>query len=249
MSTLNLLIAPDFSPQHFAGWYILNTTLQKMADKRMHIITPASATEQFGAIDSGKVDIIYANPFDAAHLVRELGYQAIAKPVDKPDEMVIATGAESQIKTLADLKAGDTIALASNKDVKLVGLRLLEAVDLAEDDLQWHETENYQAAARMAIEGRASAAFFLAESYHNLSKLTHHRLHKLIESAMDDISHIVLVKDKTQAVLAVTDALIELINLADKKWILAELGIPKGFTEMTQEDSEFMIDIIDTLLD
>lgn len=244
-----MLIAPDFSPQHFAGWHILNTTLQKMAGERMHIITPTSASEQFAAINSGNIDIIYANPFDAAYLVRKLGYKAIAKPIDKPDEMVIATGANSKVKVLADLKIGDTIALASNKDVKLIGLRLLEAVDLSENDLKWQETENYQAAARMTIEGKTNAAFFLAESYHNFSKLTHHRMRKLIESAMDDINHIVLVKEKTDAILNITNSLIKLAALPDKKWILSELGIPKGFTEMTQEDTEFMIDIIDTLLD
>ena len=27
--TINLLIAPDFAPERFAGWHMLNTLLQK----------------------------------------------------------------------------------------------------------------------------------------------------------------------------------------------------------------------------
>ena len=40
--TLNFLIAPDFAPQRFAGWHMLNTTLQRRSGLRLHLLTPAS---------------------------------------------------------------------------------------------------------------------------------------------------------------------------------------------------------------
>ena len=44
--TLNFLIAPDFAPQRFAGWHMLNTTLQRRSGLGLHLLTPASPTEQ-----------------------------------------------------------------------------------------------------------------------------------------------------------------------------------------------------------
>ncbi len=77
---LNLLIAPDFAPERFAGWHMLNTLLQKRADLHIHLETPASAQEQSEQIANKNIEIIYANPFDAATMIREQGYRAVARP-------------------------------------------------------------------------------------------------------------------------------------------------------------------------
>ena len=34
--TINLLIAPDFAPERFAGWHMLNTLLQKKSGIHIH---------------------------------------------------------------------------------------------------------------------------------------------------------------------------------------------------------------------
>ena len=43
---LNFLIAPDFSPERFAGWHMLNTVLQRRSGLHLHLLTPASAHER-----------------------------------------------------------------------------------------------------------------------------------------------------------------------------------------------------------
>ena len=97
MTTHNMLIAPDFSPERFAGWHMFNTLIQKRANLNMHLNTPASHAEQQQIITAGDIQVIYANPFDAATLIREQGYKAVARPIGKSDEMVIAAGANSDI--------------------------------------------------------------------------------------------------------------------------------------------------------
>ncbi|MFW2177961.1 MULTISPECIES: PhnD/SsuA/transferrin family substrate-binding protein [unclassified Moraxella] len=247
--TINLLIAPDFAPERFAGWHMLNTLLQKRSGKHIHLVTPASAHEQSELIQQGNIELIYANPFDAAAMIREHGYHAVARPLGKADEMVISGKAEGDIRQLEDLKAGCTIALADNRDVKLIGLRLLEAVDLTESDITWKVTETYQAAARMLIKGEADAGFFLSEVYHSLSKLTLSQMKVLIESELNDISHIVLVKDSFAESQPFVDALLTLADSEEGKSVLQELGMSHGFEAMNQEDGEFMVDLMDTLLD
>ena len=248
--SLNFLIAPDFAPERFAGWHMLNTALQKRSGLNLHLITPASAAEQAQLIADGKVDAVYANPFDAASMIRDAGYQAIARPVGKPDEMVIATAANSPASTVEDLQPGCKIALTDNKDVKLIGLRLLEPADLTEGHVQWHVVDTYQAAARMAIKGEVDASFFLAEAYHSLSKLTKTQLKTLMESKLADITHVLLTSAKMgDESTRLKQALVGLTGTPDGQPVLDELGICGGFEAMSQEDAEFMIDLMDTLLD
>lgn len=249
MTTHNMLIAPDFSPERFAGWHMFNTLIQKRVNLNMHLNIPASHAEQTQIIDAGDIQIIYANPFDAATLIREQGYRAVARPIGKSDEMVIASAANSNISRLEDIQAGATIAMADNRDVKLIGLRLLEAVDLEEADLCWDITETYQAAARKVIKGEAQAAFFLAEIFHSFSRLTKAQLSVLIESDLADISHVLLIKEGFPDTQIFIEAILNLHNDDDGKEALAELGMPEGFEAMSEEDGEFMIDLMQTLLD
>ncbi|WP_201575286.1 PhnD/SsuA/transferrin family substrate-binding protein [Psychrobacter sp. H8-1] len=249
MTTHNMLIAPDFSPERFAGWHMFNTLIQKRANLNMHLNIPASHAEQEQVIGTEDIQVIYANPFDAATLIREQGYQAVARPIGKSDEMVIAAAANSDINSLEDIKASATVAMADNRDVKLIGLRLLEAVDIEETDLNWDVTENYQAAARKVIKGDAQAAFFLAEVFHSFSRLTKAQLSVLIESDLADISHVLLIKEGFPDTKVFMDAILNLHNDEDGKEALAELGMPQGFEAMNEEDAEFMIDLMQTLLD
>ena len=244
----NMLIAPDFSPERFSGWHMFNTLLQKRANIHMHLNTPASHAEQEEFIDTGYMHVIYANPFDAAHLIREKGYRAIARPTGKYDEMVITASAKGDIHTLEDIKQGLTVAMADNSDVKLIGLRLLEAVDIEDSDLTWNTTENYQAAARQVIKGEAHVAFFLAEIFHSLSRLTKMQLSVLIESDLAAISHVLLVKDDFAEATSLTNTILAFHNEAEGKEALTELGIPDGFEAMSEEDAEFMIDLMQTLI-
>ena len=249
MTTHNMLIAPDFSPERFAGWHMFNTLIQKRANLNMHLNIPTSHAEQETVISEGDIQVIYANPFDAATLIREHGYHAVARPIGKSDEMVIAAAANSDINSLDDIKAGATIAMADNRDVKLIGLRLLEAVDIEDNDLSWSVTETYQAAARQVIKGEAQAAFFLAEIFHSFSRLTKAQLSVLIESDLADISHVLLIKDGFPDTEILMDAILNLHNDDDGKEALTELGMPQGFEAMNEEDAEFMIDLMQTLLD
>ncbi|KRU22776.1 PhnD/SsuA/transferrin family substrate-binding protein [Psychrobacter piscatorii] len=249
MTTHNMLIAPDFSPERFAGWHMFNTLIQKRANLNMHLNIPASHAEQETLIEAGDIQIIYANPFDAAALIREQGYRAVARPIGKSDEMVIAAAANSDINHLEDIHKGATVAMADNRDVKLIGLRLLEAVDIEESDLNWDITETYQAAARKVIKGDAQAAFFLAEIFHSFSRLTKAQLSVLIESDLADISHVLLIKDDFPDAQIFIEAILDLHSDDDGKEALTELGMSEGFEAMSEEDAEFMIDLMQTLLD
>ena len=248
--TLNFLVAPDFSPERFAGWHMLNTLLQRRSGIHLHLLTPVGPSEQAELLAAQKADLVYANPFDAADMIRTQGYIPFARPIGRSDEMVIATGTESGLQKLEDIKPGHRIALTDNKDVKLIGLRLLEPADLNESLIQWVPVESFQAAARLAIKGDVQASFFLADSYASLTRMTRSQLHVLVESRISDISHVVLAHPRIVAELPrISEALLGMGREPADADVLVALGLPGGFEHMTQEQAEFMIDLMDTLLD
>ena len=248
--TLNFLIAPDFAPERFAGWHMLNTLLQRRSGIGLHLQTPASATEQAALLAEGRADLVYANPFDATDMIRQQGFVPFARPAGRYDEMVIATGAESPHRHVEDLKPDYRIALTDNKDVKLIGLRLLEPADLVESSIQWLPVDSYQAAARLAIKREVDAAFFLAEAYNSLTRITRSQLHVLVESRISDISHVVLAHPRMADHLPrIQAALLGIGREPGDADVLDALGLPGGFEVMSHEEAEFMIDLMDTLLD
>ncbi|SFB80801.1 phosphonate transport system substrate-binding protein [Polaromonas sp. OV174] len=248
--TINFLIAPDFAPERFAAWHMLNTALQKRSGIQLHLLTPASAAEQAAILAQGQVDVIYANPFDAAHMVRTLGYLPFARPRQCYDEMVIACAADSPLQRVEDLKPGCRIALTDNQDIKLIGQRLLEPADIGEADAQWLIVASYQAAARLAIKKEVDVAFFLADAFAAMSRMTRSQIRPLVESAIGDISHVILAHPRIAASLpALSAALLALRTDAAGHSVLDALGMTEGFEAMSQEDVEFMIDLMDTLLD
>lgn len=248
--TVNFLIAPDFSPERFAGWHMLNTALQRRSGIHLHLVTPASAHEQADILAAGQVDLVYANPFDAVDMIRTQGYVPFARPAQHYDEMVIATGIESGVGCVEDLKPGCRIAMTDNRDVKLIGLRLLEPADLNESLIEWVMVDSYQAAARKAIKGEVEATFFLADAYASLTRMTRSQLRVLVESAISDISHVLLAHPRLTGDLpAIEKAFFGIGQAPGDADLLSALGLPHGFEPLSQEQAEFMIDLMDTLLD
>lgn len=247
---LNFMIAPDFAPDRFGGWHMLNSVLQSRSGLRLHLLTPASAQEQAELLAQDQADIFYANPFDAAALIRKRGMRAFARPVGRPDEMVIATAAPSPLRKVEDLRPGARIGLTDNRDVKLIGLRLLEPADLIESDLQWALLPSHQAVARQVIKGEVDAGFFLAEVFHSLSSITLRQLHVIIESAIHDITHVLLAHPRVQSdVELLCNTLCGLGRVPGDHDVLSALGLPAGFEPMDDEAADFMVDLMETLLD
>ena len=124
--TINLTVSPSFPNERITDWYIFNTWLQRALNLPIHLELYDSFGAQRAAIAAGKVDLIYANPFDASLLVREKGFQAIARPEGQPDEMVIVTAADHPANEIPDLKPGTRVACSEDPCVNTVGRILLE---------------------------------------------------------------------------------------------------------------------------
>ena len=249
--TMNFLIAPDFPPENFGGWHLLNTVLQKRTGLSCHLLMPQDTPEQSQYLEKDEVSLMYASPFNAVELIRDRGFVPFARPIGDSTEVVIAASSEAGIHNVEDLGEDDLIALTNNDDVKLIGLRLLEPADLTEDMVEWINADSYQAVARLLFQQRAKAGLFLASAYHSFGKLTKSRLEVLVESSLKDISHVLVAHPRVpkEDVEKISQVLTSLGQDPKDEHVLADLGLPKGFERVNQEDAEFMIDLMETLKD
>ncbi|PIT52232.1 hypothetical protein BHC44_08335 [Snodgrassella alvi] len=248
--TINFLIAPDFPPEFYAGWHFLNTSLQRLIDAPVHLFMASNAEEEQQEIDNDNVDIIYANPFNASKLIRDLGYLPVVRPVNRFDEMIIASAAESEIKSLKDIKPGMSVLCTENYDVKLIALRLLEAVDIEEKDLTWVKSESFSAVARRLIQHEGDIGLFMSSAYHKLTSITRSRLNLMIESKINDLYHVVLLHPRNSGMLeTLQNAFSSMNKTVSGEMMLEDLGLHDGFDVLKQEEIELLIDLIETLRD
>lgn len=240
-------ISPDFSPDHISGWYIFNTWLQKQTGEAIHLEMYNDFHSQREAIKSDKVDLIYANPFDAAMLVREKGFLPLVKPLGRADEAIIAVNAENTVEDVAHLLPGIGVAVTDDPDVHLMGMIMLEPGDLDANNVNINVCDTYVLVAKHLLRGDADVGIFLAEAYDNLSNMIKSQLKILVRSQISVIHHSLMIgpklvekRDKFQSLL------VDMSNDAKGKGVLEGLGID-AWVGIEDEEMEFMIDLMVTL--
>ena len=243
-----MTISPDIGPDRIAGWYIFNTWLQKQWGQSIHLELYPSFQSQREAINQDKIGIIYANPFDASMLVRKKGFKAIAAAIGKSDEAVIAVNSDSVIQRIEDLPVHCRAAVTEAPDVNTISTILLEPADITPNTLDNVIADTYVIVAKLLLQGKVDVGFFLAEAYDGLSRVVRGQLRELLRSQIHDIRHVLLVAPHLQAEYETLKAILANMNVDAKgRDALANLGF-SGWEILQQEDTEFMIDLMDTLV-
>ncbi|RZS58777.1 phosphate/phosphite/phosphonate ABC transporter substrate-binding protein [Sphaerotilus mobilis] len=246
--TLQLSVSPDFSPDHIAGWYVFNTWLQRRLGERIHLELFENFEAQRAAIEADRIDLIYANPYDAAMLVRQKGYVALAAPRNLPDEVLVAVPSDSPVQRIEDLRSGCRLAVTSDPVVNLLGMATLASADLNATNTVHQMTGSYVLVAKQLVQGKADAGFFLARAYNSLSPVIRRQLRPLVTSDIGDVRHVLLAGPRAAHLLAPLRELLPMMDTpgSDGGAVLQALGL-EGFMAQDVEATEFMIDLMDTL--
>jgi len=202
---------------------------------------------QIAAIKNDEIDLIYANPFDAAMLVREKGFLPLVKPFGKTDEAIIAVNAKNTVEDVAHLSPGIRVAVTEDPDVRLMGMIMLEPGDLDANNMNIDIYDTYVLVAKHLLRGDADVGIFLAEAYDDLSNMIKSQLKILVRSQISVIHHSLMIgpklagkRDEFQSLL------VEMNNDAKGKGVLEGLGFD-AWIGIEDEEMEFMIDLMDTL--
>ena len=245
--TFNFTVSPSFPNERISDWYIFNTWLQRALSLPIHLELYGSFGAQRVTIEEGKVDLIYANPFDASLLVREKGFRAIARPEGPPDEMVVLTRADSPILEIRDLQPGTRLACSDDPCVNTVGRILLEPANLNDSTIVEQRRETYIQVARALLRDEADVGFMPLEAFEGLSPLIRRDLRALVQSEVYVIRHVFLAGPALAERADELTALLVSMHESDKgRNILEALGA-RSWQPVQHEDVEFMIDIISTL--
>ncbi|KXJ54577.1 MAG: phosphate ABC transporter substrate-binding protein, partial [Neptuniibacter sp. Phe_28] len=191
----------------------------------------------------------YANPFDASMLVRELGFKALVRPISKPDETIIATHKDSPLQCVEDLKPGAQLVATDDPDVNRIGMIMLEPADLDQTNTETTTVDSYVIVAKNVLNKNAEVGFFLKDAYDELSDLIKSQMKILVSSEISVVHHTLLLCPKLQKYAPkIQQRLVKMADDEKGRSVLESMNL-LGWEVMTEEESEFMIDLIDTLLD
>ncbi len=245
--TFMFTVSPDFTPDHLAGWYIFNTWLQHQLGATIHLEIYNDFQAQRTAITNNKIDLIYANPFDAAMLVREKGFLPLVRAVGEADEAIIVVSADSNVTDIEQLASGARVAFTDDPDVRLMGMIMLEPADLDVGNIVPVLSDNYVLVAKHLLKGEADVGIFLAEAYDDLSTVIKKQLKILVRSQISVIHHSLLMGPRLQERRAEIQALlVGMLNDEKGRGVVGSLGFG-GWQKVEDEEMEFMIDLMDTL--
>ena len=247
--TYQLTVSPDFSPEHLAGWYIFNTWLQKTLGIPIHLELYNSFQSQREAIAADKVDIIYANPYDASMLVREKGFRPLVSPKDTPDEAIIAVKLEHSAKQVEDLQPGLKLASTDDPDVHMMCMIMLEPADLGDSNTTRKICDSYILVAKSLLHHECDVGFFLAEAFNDLSGMVRKQLRPLVTSQIHVIHHALLLGPKlAERQQAFLQALLQMAHDPKGSGVLEALGF-SDWEVLEQEEMEFLIDLMSALVE
>jgi phosphonate transport system substrate-binding protein len=240
-------VSPDFSPDRLSGWYIFNTWMQRQLGVDIHLELYDDFCAQRVATYSNKIDLIYANPFDAAMLVREKGFLPLVKPAGLLDEALIAVSENSLIEKLEHLTANVKVAMTEDPNVNMIGMMLLESANLNNSNVEKNVYDSYILVAKSLLRGNDEVGVFLAGAFDDLSNMVKKQLRVLLRSQIEEIHHSLMVGPKLAAKREEIKAILIGMNQTEKgQGVLDSLGF-KAWVEVDDEEMEFMIDLMDTL--
>jgi phosphonate transport system substrate-binding protein len=240
-------VSPDFTPDHLSGWYIFNTWLQRQSGAAIHLEMYGDFQTQRDVIQRDQIDLIYANPFDAAMLVREKNFLPLVKASGISDEAIIAVNAANSVEDIAHLSAGVKVAVTEDPDVTMMGMIMLEAGDLFASNVQTLVCDTYVMVAKHLLKGDADVGIFLAEAYDDLSNMIKKQLKVLVRSQISVIHHSLMIgpelADRREEI---QNFLIAMSDDEKGKDVLKSLGF-ESWVKVDDEEMEFMIDLMDAL--
>lgn len=244
---LKMITSADVTPKEFSNWYLFNTWLQNNTQQKIHLDIPISVEDLHQRIEKSDADIVYANPYDTSTLVRDYGFVPVVKADNQTDEVVIVAKNNDAINNFIQLAPNTRIALTDDRDVKMIGMILIEPADLNSDNVEFITADSPIAVAKKVISEAADIGFILTKAYDAFSPLVTDELKTLVRSQISVISHTLMVKPHVfDSVPNLSNILTDMHQTPAGKLVLEGFGINHWLTA-TKEEVEFMIDLMETL--
>ena len=169
MALYRLSVCPHDTAKNIAGWFFLNTTLQRSLNTPLRYEPQNDFIAERNAVLNGGYAIVYANPYSAALFIDRAGFVPAARPVGVFDETILVAALDQEIPAQRPIK----IASATDKLVThSMGLSLLEAQGIPLTECEFQLAGSHLKAVQTVIEGKADLGFVYSETWPRLLETT-----------------------------------------------------------------------------
>jgi phosphonate transport system substrate-binding protein len=130
----------------------------------------------------------------------------------------------------------------------MLGMIMLEPGDLDAGNITPVLSDGYILVAKYLLKDEADVGIFLAEAYDDLSAIIKKQLRVLVRSQIDVIHHSLMIGPNMQDQrLEIQRLLVDMGNDEKTSGVLKSLGF-SSWKKIEDEEMEFMIDLMDTLV-
>lgn len=183
-----LSVCPHDTAKNLAGWFLLNTYLQRKLGITMHFEPSDHFNIEREQVLAGGYQMVYANPYSAFQYHRQLGFVPVARPVGLFDETLLVARAGTPPDPQAD--AGLTIASATDRlIVHFLGLTVLHDLGWPLPKMRYEFVGNHLKAVQAVVAGKADAGFVFNETWLGLAEKTRSGLQVLGQTHAQQAYH------------------------------------------------------------
>jgi phosphonate transport system substrate-binding protein len=248
MMTYNFTVCPHDTAQNLPGWFFLNTYLQRQTGMAIHFEPFDDFDTQRRAVLDGRMQIVYANPFDAALYARELGFLPLVRRASCCDEAYILARAECPITDLSETTGGHCrLSSATDKTaVHALGIGLLKQAGACRDDFDIKLMGNYVSVVKALIKGDVDLGIVFDETYKGLSDLAKSQLKVLGATGEGQTFHLFCVSPElAEKADELSSVLIGMQGDEKGQRCLQDLGF-QGFERVDEEAFARLVMACDT---
>lgn len=178
-ATFQLSVCPHDTAKNLAGWYLLNTYLQRNLGCDIHFNLQDNFIVEREAVLAGGYHIVYANPYSALEFAEKLGFIPVARPIGLFDEtlLVIRKG------TKPTAQAQPKVATATKGlIVHALGCMELRKLGKDPDACEFVIAGNHLKAVQAVIKGEADIGFVFNETWYGMNAASRESLEVIAES-------------------------------------------------------------------
>lgn len=181
-----LSVCPHDTAKNLAGWYLLNTYLQRNLGCDIHFNLQDNFIVERQTVLTGGYHLVYANPYSALEFAAKLGFTPVARPVGVFDETLLVIRKGTKPLEMASPKIS-----TATKGLIVHALGCMELRKLGKDPdvCEFIIAGNHMKAAQAVIKGEADIGFVFNETWNGMNAVSRESLEVIGESSEGSAFH------------------------------------------------------------
>jgi phosphonate transport system substrate-binding protein len=181
-----LSVCPHDTAKNLAGWYLLNTYLQRNLGCDIHFNLQDNFIVERETVLAGGYHLVYANPYSAMEFAEKLGFIPVARPIGVFDETLLVIRKGTKPLELASPRIS-----TATKGLIVHALGCVELNKLGKDPgaCEFIISGNHMKAAQAVIKGEADIGFVFNETWHGMNDTSRGSLEVIGESREGNAFH------------------------------------------------------------